>query len=390
MKKKILINAGETSGDRHAAQLVEALLRANPDLEIFGSGGHYLKKTGIPIVENVTSICSVGFIEPIKHIPRYIKAMRTLKDTIIKEKIDCVIAVDMQGFNVRLLKEAKKLGCKTIYYILPQEWQWGTKKGGKKVVDITDHLVAIFPPEAEFYKALDGDVIFEGHPLIDFVKSTLTKSVFYHKHLINPDSKILAVFPGSRQQEMKYVLPNILNAAVQTLEKLDGYRIVISVAAPHVKAAVENEVGKYPDNDIIIDEGNSYDLIQHSSLSIVSSGTVTLEHAIMHKPCLVAYKLSPLSYKIAMLLVGKRWKENMDSLISLPNLILKKKIIPEFIQADCTPDKIAEKAIELLQDKQLYRDMKEKLQRIDVLLGDGKVLDKIAEKLVKRICEEDQ
>lgn len=389
MKKKILINAGETSGDRHAAQLVEALLKANPDLEIFGSGGEHLKKTGIPIVEDVTAICSVGFIEPIKHIPRYLKAMKTLKDTIKREKIDCVIAVDMQGFNVHLLKEAKKLGCKTIYYILPQEWQWGTKKGGQKVVNVSDHLVAIFPQEADFYRELNGDVIYEGHPLIDFVHSNLTKSVFYHKHLIDPESKILAVFPGSRQQEMKYVLPNILEAAVQTQDQLDGYRIVISVAAPHVKEAVENEANKYPDKDIIIDEGNSYDLMNHSALSFVSSGTVTLEHAIMHKPCLVAYKLNPLSYKIAVALVGKRWKENMNSLISLPNLIFKKKIIPEFIQNDCNPEKISNTARELLQNKESYRLIKDKLKSINGLLGDEKVLDRIAKELVYRICEKE-
>ncbi len=377
MAYKIWINAGEVSGDMYGAVLAKEILRKLPSATLIGMGGEKMKAAGVHLIEDVSTISTIGFLEPLKHIKKYLSVFKKIKSQLHDIVPDIIIAVDFQGFNMKVLMHAKKIGIKTAYLICPQEWQWGSQKGGKKVIQITDILLAIFKQEYDFYNRLGGNVTFIGHPLLDIVSPKLTHTQFKEQFFIEDRKRWVAVFPGSRQQEITHVYPQLLDAAKRLHSQLPDLHFLISIAENSLLNSIIDPLKKTKIPYTII-KNHSHEIINNVELSLCSSGTITLEHAILGKPCITGYKLNSISYKLALAIVGKKWKTQIGY-IALPNIYLKKEAIPEFLQDQCTGENIAKAALTLLTDRIAYQICQDELKKVQKLLGSPGAIQHAAE-----------
>ena len=372
-----MISAAEISGDIHAANLVAEFQKIHPEATFFGMGGAKMQAQGVRVLVDITTTSTVGLLEPIKYLPKIYQAYQQMKKALQKEKPDLLIVVDAQGFHMLLLKVAQKLGIKTVYYIAPQEWLWGTKKGGRKVVALTDKIITIFPRAYDFYQKLGADVVYVGHPLLDTVQTKVSKTEFYQKYHLDQDKKILTIFPGSRTQEIKYTFPVLLQAAKKILQSYPQLQIIVSIVNPKFEGKIKEKVAKSGLSNVIFHTHmSSCDLIAHTYLSLTPSGTITLEHAILQTPCIVAYRFSHISYMLLKLVARKLYER--VKYISLPNQIMNQLIIPEFVQDAATPDALAKEAFKILDDETEYQNFKEKLSTIKAKLGTPGVVQRAA------------
>lgn len=364
----IWLSAGEVSGDMYGAKLAEEILTQLPTAKLIGMGGQKMKEAGVHLIQDVTSVSTIGFLEPLKHLKKYLTAFKKIKHQLYINQPDIVIAIDFQGFNIKILEHAKKIGLKTAYFISPQEWQWGSDNGGKKVIQVTDILLAIFKQEYDFYKRLGGNVKFIGHPLLDIVSPTLTQQQFKEKFNLDTQKQWIAIFPGSRKQEVKHVYPHLLKAAQQLYAKTPTLHFLVSIAENNLADEIIAPLKKSKIPFTII-KNHSHDIINNCLLSLCSCGTITLEHAILGKPCITGYRLNAISYKVAFAIVGKKWKEKIGY-IALPNIYLHQNVIPEFLQDHCTAENISKAAFSLINDKTTYQECQNQLKKVQEMLGD--------------------
>ena len=361
---KILVSAIEVSGDMHAANLVAAMQDLRSDLEFVGLGSEKLAARGMRIVADVTARSTVGMIEPLKHIGAYLKVLKNLKKCMREERPDLVLLVDGQGFNMPVANAAKTLGIPVVYYIAPQEWLWGTVEGGKKVAEVCRKIIAIFPEEAAFYKKLGVAAVYNGHPLTDIVCPTKTKAEFCAEYTLDIQKPIVALFPGSRQQELKMFLPILVK--MTKLVPLDVQWVIAAANNQCYMQMVHATTG----TTIPIVSQDNYNLMAAADLIVSSTGTITLEAALIGTPLMAIYKLSPLSYWLAKKLVGSR----IPKFMALPNLLTGKAIMPEHIQQGVEPQFLADRVTELLKTPEKmteirnnFAELKNKLLKSDVL-----------------------
>lgn len=374
---KILILAGEVSGDLHASKLVEALLARDASLKFLGMGGDKLRALGVDVQVDVTSVSTIGFLEPILFLPRLARAFFKMKKLLKTVRPDVVIAVDYQGFNLALLKVAKKLGIPTVYFVSPQEWQWGTDAGGCGVLAVTDFILAIFRDEALFYERLGGRVNFVGHPLLDYTSGAMSRAEFGRVYQVRESDRIVALFAGSRPQELKLVYPILLEAALRCQCELGNVVIFVSVSAAAFRDAIVAELPTPLPDYIRLYDGSSYDLMSAADLSFAPSGTITLEHAIMGKPAVIGYRFNAVSFFLAKLLLGKRLKR--IKYVSLPNILLDRRVMPEFFQDEFTVDNVMACGLSLLTDSKLYQKTSDDIKSVRALLGEEGVLSRASE-----------
>jgi len=375
----ILISAGELSGDMHAARLVKAVQAMDPTIQFWGIGGPLLAEAGVEIVADLTDCSTVGLVEPIRYLFRYIEAFRAVIKGANGRLPDLFIPVDFQGFNNVLLGSLRQMGVPGIYYIGPQEWQWGTDSGGRSVVSRTVKILAIFKEEYDFFKRIGGRPVFIGHPLVDIVKSTVSRDEFCGRYNLDPSQRIVTVFPGSRKQEMKHTMPVLIETAVELQRDIEGLQFVVSVVDDRYESQIRKAMVKYGLEAIVV-RGRSYDLIRHSALSLVTSGTITLEHALLGTPHICAYRFSDISYLVAKLIFGRRFRKM--PYFSLPNMLLHRRVIPEFLQdyANVYAMKKAAKAI--LEDSDRDLQIRGELAKVAPLLGAPGVVERAAREIV--------
>ncbi len=380
-KITLFISAGEVSGDRHGAALVRELKALDPTLNFIGMGSDAMASEGVRLLADLTPFSTIGILEPLFYLPRIIKTYFKLKKSLSVEKPDGVVVIDYQGFHMLLLKAVKKLGIKSVYYIAPQEWQWGTEKGGQDVVSVVDKILAIFPKEAEFYTRLGGHVRFVGHPILDLAVNEMSRETFCRAYGLNPDRRIIAVFPGSRSQELIHTAPILLEGAKALKTLYPDIQIVVSVASQMCKQRILDRVAQFGLEGAAIVEGKSYALMAHSDFSFCTSGTVTLEHAVLGTPCIVGYRFSAVSY--AFLTTFFRKKIAHISYMSLPNIVANDLILPEFLQDQLTVEALVRQATLWLENVSQYRQTKEKLRHMTTLLGERGVVKRAAVEIVK-------
>ncbi len=379
--KTVFISAGEVSGDMHGAALAKALKKADPNLEIWGMGGPKMKAAGVHIIADITRFSTIGLIEPLRFLPKFLSTYFTIKQWLDERRPDVFIPIDNQGFHMLILKLTKKLGIKTAYYIAPQEWLWGTEIGGKKVSELTDLILSIFKPEYDFYQKLGAKVAYVGHPLLDTTHPTLSKDAFCLQYSLDASRPIVAIFPGSRKQELNLTAPALFQAAKLIVNQRPDVQVVISVASPHFEPEIKKLCAE-SGLSATLAEG-SINIMSHSNFSLVVSGTVTLEHAILGKPCLVGYQFSPMSYWLIKTFMEK--KLSRVTFLSLPNLIVNKEILPEFFQEKLKPQSIADKALEWLNDPHQYQWIHQELAKVQKDLGEPGVLDRAAAEILEGI-----
>jgi lipid-A-disaccharide synthase len=383
MEKTICILAGEVSGDMYGAALVKAIKKRDKACVFFGMGSQKMKEEGVDIIYDMSSYSTIGFIEPLKNISKSVTSFTRLKSSIKQRKPDLVIAIDSQGINVPLLKIAKKEGLKTAYFISPQEWHWGTEKGGKSVINVTDHIIAIFEKEKKFYERCGGDVTFVGHPLFDLAIPKLDQDDFYHKIGHEKGDKILAIFPGSRKQEVLTVFPQLLKAAHMLLNRYPNIKIVVSVVAKTYELDITNII-KSEGVNVRVWKGRSVDLIAHSYLSFTSSGTITLEHAILKTPCIVGYHLHPITFWAAKKMLLKR-KGRIPFMSILNEFYREKMCQTEFLQENLTPENVCKEACRILYSAESYSQYKEKTSLSPSEMDGKGAIDRAAEALLSRV-----
>jgi len=377
---KIMISAGEISGDVHGAKLVAELKKLHPDISFFGMGHTRLKNEGVKIIADLADVSTIGFFEPIRYLPKILRTFMHVKEILLKEKPDALITIDYQGFHLPLCAFAKKHHIPVIYYIAPQEWQWGSEAGGRKVVRATDLILSIFQEEALFYNKLGGNAFYIGHPILDLAQSYKSKETFYHENNIDISKKILAIFPGSRPQELTYTYPVLLQAAQVLCHKYPQFQVVISVASDKFGKRIMDMAQPYALNQPIFYKQNQYDLIAHTYLSLVTSGTVTLEHACFGTPCIANYRFNAFFYGFIKIIFAKQFKR--IPFIALPNLLLHKMALPEFRQADCTATNIILAAENLITDEQKYLNLKKEILKVRDIMSSPGVIFRAAQQII--------
>jgi lipid-A-disaccharide synthase len=342
--------AGEASGDMHGANLVKELKKLDHQAVMRGWGGDKMHMEGVDIVKHYRELAFMGFIEVVKNLRTIFKNLDACKKDILHFKPDVVILIDYPGFNLRIAKYLKKNNIRVFYYISPQIWAWKESRvfSIKKTVN---KMFVILPFEKEFYKKFNMDVEFTGHPLLDEIEK-LNKAG--NKLPFYTTKKIIALMPGSRMQEIKDMLPLMLNAVRQ----FPTYEIAIA-AAPNIPIAFYQQIiGEMP---VQLVEGNTYTLLQNAYAALVTSGTATLETALFNVPEIVCYKGNRISYLIAKQLIKVKY-------ISLVNLILDSMLVKELIQDELNQDTLIHELTLLLEDNSYrnklmlgYHELKNKL-----------------------------
>lgn len=330
---KLFIIAGEDSGDLHASNLIKSLHQTHPDLQVRGVGGDKMAEQQTSLIAHIKDINFMGFWEVIKNLGTIRKLFRTVKEDILNWKPDAVVLVDYPGFNLRMAKFIKGLELPVIFYISPQLWAW--KKGRIKTIrKFVDRMMVILPFEKTFYGNEGVEVDFVGHPLLDVIAENED----------SPISKpIVALLPGSRQQEIKRMLPVMLSLPT----KFPDYEFVVA-GAPSQEASFYHElIGDAPVS-LVMDE--TYALLHKASYALVTSGTATLETGLHKVPQIVCYSGSPISYAIGKRLVQVKY-------ISLVNLILDQPLVKELIQYEFNPDNLEKELATLMKREETERVM---------------------------------
>lgn len=353
MKNKLLIIAGEASGDLHGSALVSELKKLDENLEIFGIGGDKMVEAGLKSKYHINEMSFLGFIEVIKHLPFIRKVKRDLINLVKKEDIKTVVLIDYPGFNLSIAKSFHASGLKNIYYISPQIWAWG-KGRIKKIKRIIKRMIVFFPFEDKLYNESNINSDFVGHPLVRSIENYKfkTKAELLSEYNLEKDKDILLLLPGSRKQELNKILLPVLEAS----KKLAGeFNLQIVIAcADNIDTKYFNE---YSDYSFSVVKGDTYNFLKNSKFAIVKSGTSTLEAGIIGTPFIVVYKTNYLTYLIGKALI----KINN---IALANIVAEKNVVPELIQDEVNSEKIYTICKEYLQDKQKYDALKMELRKI--------------------------
>ncbi len=376
---KIMMSAGEISGDIHGASLAKELTSRNKNVHLFGMGGSKMKDACVEIKYDLSSRATVGIIEIISHIPQILYGIFIMKKEMKREMPDLLILIDYQGFNMILARYAKKLGIKTIYYIPPQEWLWGTTKGIKNVSSTVSKILAIFEDEYRIYKNAGANVSYIGNPNLDTVKPMLNKNEFCERLNLNDKFPIFGLFPGSRSHEIQKLLPVLLATAKIIKEKVPNAQFVIAQATHDFSNEVDAAIRKSK-LQISLIYGKSHDILAFSNVSIAASGTILMEAAILDAPAIMIYKLSKATY-----FIGKKVLKIKLPFYAMPNILANREIIPELIQSAATPDAIASAAIELLTSKDMLSRMKEGYRFVRSKLGSPGAVKKAADEILDEL-----
>jgi lipid-A-disaccharide synthase len=395
MSKKLFIIAGEPSGDLHGSNLIKALRRQLPDVEIVGMGGDLMRQSGAKLFYDIKDISVIGFAEVIKKLSLYKKIFKELSERLEVEKPDAVILIDYPGFNLRFARQAKNRAIPVIYYISPQVWAWN--KGRIKTIKrFVDKMLVLFDFERQLYQQHGMDAIFVGHPLVEAVKTSMSKQDAIKYFGLDPDKKIIALLPGSRKTEVKNILPIMLKSA-QILarnaipphpfplpigERVKGegnthnhpFQFLL-IKSPIINQNVYDNLIKNYNLLITIINNNRYDAIACCDFALTASGTATLETAILGIPMALVYKVSFATWLIARLLIKIPY-------IGLVNVVAGEKIVPEFIQFGARPEKIAAECLDILNSPKRNAIIQSKLAQVKEKLGPPGASSKAAQEIL--------
>jgi lipid-A-disaccharide synthase len=376
--KKILLVAGEVSGDLHGSHLMKAIQRIDPDIEFFGVGGEGLERAGMKLLYHSQSLSVVGITEVLLKLGPILKALRGLKKSLDRERPSLVILIDFPDFNLRLAKMAHRRGIPILYYIGPQVWAWRPKRI-KLIARLVKKMIVLFPFEVPLYEAAGVDVEWVGHPLLDIVKPTLSKEKAFQQFGLDPKRRTVGLLPGSRMHEVERLLPPLLASAHLLQKEIPDLQFIIPLA-PGIPKTMLSSWMENISVPVKVVEGFTYDVMNLSELLIAASGTATLEGAILGKPMIIIYIVSLPSYWVGRALV------RLDH-IGLVNLVAEKEIAPELIQKDVNPQRIADEAFRILRDPILSRKMTESMGEVRQKLGEPGAAQRAAHIVVSLLQE---
>ena len=359
-----MLVAGEASGDEHGAMLVESLTALRPDVSVFGMGGSHLRAAGMEtVIDSEQSAAVMGLTEVVGSLGKLLKAKKLLAELALRRKPDVVVLIDFPDFNMLLAKDLKKKGFTILYFITPQLWAW--RRGRIKAIRRAVRKVApIFPFEESFFQRAGVDAEYVGHPFLDRPELSLDRKSFCREHGIDQNQQILAMLPGSRKAEAGLLLKPMLDAFRLIKSARPDFQAVIPVAATLSRGWFEKQIEGIKDVRLV--DGSAREILALARVSIVASGTATVEAALAERPFIAVYKLSPLTFSIARRLV--RGVKNF----AMANLIAAKKIVPELLQSEVTGERIALEIEKILGDPQLEQKMSRDLKLVRNKLEAGR------------------
>jgi len=372
---RILISAGEASGDYYAAELARELVRRRKDLELFGCAGPHLRGAGVEPVIRSEDLAVVGIFEVVAHIPRIYGLFRTLVDAARARRPALAILTDSPDFHLRLARKLKALGIPVVYLIAPQVWAW--RQGRVRIMRrVIDRLLCIFPFEEAFFTKHGVPVTYIGHPLATRVRPSLTREEFFRKHNLPADRPLITVLPGSRRSESLRHIPDLIGAA-RILSASRPLSFLLPASPTCGAAFFEPHLAGTPIRAI---EGEAWDAMAHCDVALAASGTVTVEAALLNAPMVTFYRVTPLTWMVGKPLVRVPF-------YSMVNLIAEKRLVPELIQHDMTPERLASAAAGLLDNPAERARMKEGLAQVAARLsGSGDAMARAADQ-VERLLE---
>jgi len=366
---KYYLIAGEASGDLHGANLLKEMKKNDPNAEFRYWGGDLMEEQGGTLIRHYKNHNFMGFVEVVKNLKTIFGNIKFCKEDIKQYAPDAIIFIDFPGFNLRIVEYAKSLGIKTFYYISPTVWAWKENRA-KTIKKYVDHMFVVLPFVKDFYKNRhDYNVDYVGHPLVDSInQSPLTCNLeqFIEKNAL-PNKKIIAVLPGSRGHEIS----ENLQVMQEFAEEYTEHQFVIAGMSVFSRDYYEQRITA-KNVSVVFDQ--TYDVVRLAEAAIVVSGSATLETAIIGTPEMLVYKTNPITYVVGRIAVGRRLK-----FLGLPNLIMDKMIIPEFLQGDMTAKNINKKLKELLFDSTVRNKMIEDFKSLHQVLGGGGASKNVAE-----------
>jgi lipid-A-disaccharide synthase len=378
-EKKILIVAGEASSDLHAANLIREIKALDPKINFFGLGGEKMRQAGAEIYYDIVELAVVGFFEVIKNLKKFKGIFNLILNKTDLIHPDLAILVDYPGFNLRLAKQLKKRQIPVIYYISPQIWAWGRNRI-KTIKRLINRMLVFFKFEEELYKKEEIPVSFVGHPLLDTVRPTLMKGEIVNKFHIRPTRYTVALLPGSRLKEIKVHLPIMLETAHLIHKELSDVQFLI-LRTSNVKEEIYNKILAPYKLPFHLLTDITYDGLAYCDFAIVASGTATLETAILGIPMAIIYKVSFSTWLYLKAVIKIPY-------IGMVNIIANEMIVPEFIQYNAKPRKIANYAIRTLTHEEEHNRIKQLLFKVKSRLGEPSATQRAAREILECLNED--
>lgn len=358
---RIMIVAGEASGDLHGAYLVRAMKEMDPSLSFYGVGGEKMSREGVRLLADSSDLAVMGLVEVFSRLKFILGVMNKLKRSLETERPDLVVLIDYPGFNLSLAKAAKKKGVKVFYYISPKVWAW--RKGRIKTIRrVVDRMALIFPFEEEIFRDAGVRATFVGHPLLDEIEIAGTADEIRCDLGLAEEKRTVALLPGSRESEVRALLPGMVGAAkILTARFGSGIQFVLPMAYTLSPEWIEG-IAVSSGVPIRLVAGRTHEVLSAADAAIVASGTATLETALLVKPMVIVYKVSPLTF-----FLGKRVVRVKH--IGLANIVAGRTVVPELIQQDFTAERVADEVTRILVDQNVRDTMIRELSEIRARLG---------------------
>ncbi|MEC4747933.1 lipid-A-disaccharide synthase [Methylomicrobium sp. Wu6] len=359
---KVMFSAGEASGDQHAAHLFLEMKKLRPNIQGIGMGGAKMAGAGIDVRYDSSQIAVIGVVEVLKHYGEIRRALKSMQALLADQRPDLLVCVDYKEFNFKLATYAKRIGIKVLFYVSPQVWAWrpGRVKQYGRVIDM---MAVIFPFETAYYEAENVPVRYVGHPSVDKVRPQQSKNDDFARFGLDTQKPVVGLLPGSRSGEIKRMLPVMLKAAEGIAVRTPGAQFILSQAGSISDDMLQGYIRTSPVKITVIKD-QPYDVMQCCDAIMTTSGTATLEIALLNVPLVVCYRLSPPTYWLGRLMVKTPF-------IGLPNIVAGKGIVKELIQHEASAENLAAEISRILTDADYARQIRGHLQGVKEKLGQG-------------------
>ena len=370
-----MISCGEPSGDLYAGALATEIKRIDPDAVITGFGGARLRAAGASLVEDFSGLSVTGLVEALRVLPRSWRLYRRLLRAARAERPDVFVPIDFPDFNFILARGLRKLGIPVVYYISPQLWAWRRARV-RTLKRLVERMLVIFPFEAPFYEQANVPVTFVGHPLVEMTPVVASREVFLRQQGLDPLLPVVALLPGSRRNELRTILPDLVRAVDFIVKRLPAAQFLVA-RAPHLENELFAPLSGWPSEarPPVVVEGATDDVLASADVAIVASGTATVQAALHGCPMVVVYRLAPLTYRL-----GKPFVH--VETYAMVNLVAGRRVVPELIQDAFTPESASAEALRVLTDSSHAARVRADLQEVKVRLGSPGASRRVAKEVV--------
>ena len=368
-----MVSAGEASGDLHASHALQALSRTDTSYSCFGMGSEKLEAAGAELLVDFGDLAVIGFVDVLVNYPRFLARLKLLRQAMHRRKPDLLLLVDFPDFNFKLAKTAKQLGIPVLYYISPKFWAWRPSRL-HRLGELVSHMAVIFPFEVPYFERENIPVTYVGNPLVDSAVSSFTTEQARQHLGLDPVALTVGLLPGSRQGELKRLLPLLLESAHALQQQYSAIQFVLPKAASLTTQAVDEILAEQPaDKHVLplVTDGDACNVMRACDVTICASGTATLENAMIGTPTVLVYKINALNYAIMSRLIR-------IADIGLVNIVAGKRIVPELVQHDARPERIVAEVAALLNSPEQASAMRADLTRVREKMGSPGASDRLA------------